>query len=55
MIMLITWVDDLIVATANKDILVATKNDLMDRVKMKDFCTISCFLGIDFKQYAHRF
>ena len=46
----LVWVDDLIVAGKNEDLLNDVKQMLKERFKMKDLGKLSCFLGIDFEQ-----
>lgn len=47
---LIMWVDDLIIAATNDDLLSDVKNTLSAKFKMKDLRKIKHFLGIDFEQ-----
>ncbi|XP_068211921.1 uncharacterized protein [Palaemon carinicauda] len=49
-VIILVWVDDLIVAASNKQLLYNVKQMLKDRFKMKDLGKLSHFLGIDFKQ-----
>ena len=46
----IIWVDDLIVAASDEDVLNSVKRMLAERFKMKDLERLNHFLGIDFKQ-----
>lgn len=48
-VIMMIYVDDLIIAASCKDILTEIKSTLSSRFKMKDFGTISYFLGIEFK------
>ena len=48
-IILIIWVDDIIIAARNVDILNDVKTILSNRFKMKDLGQLSMFLGIEFK------
>ena len=45
----IVWVDDIIIAGSNTDVLKKAQESLMMRFKMKDLGVLSCFLGIQFK------
>jgi len=45
----IVWVDDIIIAASNTDVLKEAKESLMVRFKMKDLGVLSWFLGIQFK------
>ena len=45
----IVWVDDIIIAGSNTDVLKKVKESLMMRFKMKDLGVLSWFLGIQFK------
>ena len=45
----IVWVDDIIIAGSNTDVLKKVKESLMMRFKMKDPGVLSWFLGIQFK------
>ena len=47
---LIMWVDDLIVATSDEDLLNSVKRMLAERFRMKDLGRLNHFLGIDFNQ-----
>jgi hypothetical protein len=49
-VILIIWVDDLIVAASDEDVLNSVKRMLAERFKMKDLERLNHFLGIDFKQ-----
>ena len=42
------WVDDLIIAASNDDVLCAIKETLKNKFKMKDIGQLSWFLGIEF-------
>ena len=46
--MILIWVDDLIIAASNDDVLSAIKKSLKNRFKMKDFGKLSWFLGMEF-------
>ena len=48
-IIVIIWVDDLIVAASNIDILNGIKRSLCSKFKMKDLSQLAWFLGIEFK------
>lgn len=45
----LVWVDDIIIAGSNTDVLKEAKDSLMMRFKMKDLGVLSWFLGIQFK------
>ena len=45
----IVWVDDIIIAGSNRDVLKRAKESLMMRFQMKDLGVLSWFLGIQFK------
>ena len=45
----IVWVDDIIIAGINTDVLKKAKESLIMRFKMKDLGVLSWFLGIQFK------
>ena len=49
-VILIMWVDDLIVATSDEDLLNSVKRMLAERFRMKDLGRLNHFLGIDFNQ-----
>ena len=49
-VILIIWVDDLIIAASNENVLKNVKGILTERFKMKDLGKLRYFLGIDFKQ-----
>ena len=49
-VMLIVWVDDLILAASNYNVLNRVKGMLTERFKMKDLGKLKHFLGIDFDQ-----
>ena len=48
-VILIVWVDDIIIAGSNTDVLKEFKECLMMKFKMKDLGILSWFLGIQFK------
>ena len=45
---ILIWVDDLIIAASNDDVLCAIKETLKNKFKMKDIGQLSWFLGIEF-------
>ena len=49
-VIIIIWVDDLIIAASNTDILKEVKGMLAEKFKMKDLGRLQHFLGIDFTQ-----
>ena len=49
-VIMIVWVDDLIIAASNTNVLEGVKIMLSDRFKMKDLGKLKHFLGIDFYQ-----
>lgn len=49
-VILLIWVDDLIIAASNEDVLKSVKRMLAERFKMKDLGRLNHFLGIDFNQ-----
>lgn len=49
-VILIVWVDDLIIAANNEEVVKSVKMMLTDRFKMKDLGKLNNFLGIDFNQ-----
>ena len=49
-IILVVWVDDLIIASNNIDMLCQFKDNMKCKFSMKDLGKISHFLGMDFKQ-----
>lgn len=51
-IILIVWVDDLIIAANNEEVVKTVKMMLTARFKMKDLGKLNNFLGIDFNQSA---
>ena len=48
--LVIIWVDDLIIAASNMNLMNSFKDNMKRRFKMKDLGKISYFLGIDFNQ-----
>ena len=48
-IIIIIWVDDIVVAASNIDVLNEIKTALCDKFKMKDLNQLSWFLGMEFK------
>ena len=48
--LVIIWVDDLIIAASNMNLMNSFKDNMKRRLKMKDLGKISYFLGIDFNQ-----
>ena len=48
-IIIIFWVDDIIIAASNEQLLNVAKRSLSQNFKMKDFGKLSWFLGIEFK------
>lgn len=49
-IIVITWVDDLIIASDSIDLIAQFKESMKCQIRMKDLGRISYFLGIDFNQ-----
>lgn len=49
-LIIITWVDDLIIAASNEERLKEVKEMLAEKFKMKDLGKLKHFLGIDFSQ-----
>ena len=45
---ILIWVDDIIIAASNEEILSDTKSKLNTRFNMVDLGTLSWFLGIEF-------
>ena len=54
-IIIIFWVDDIIIACSNEQLLNDTKRSLCQNFRMKDFGKLSWFLGIEFKQDSEKF
>ena len=54
-IIIIFWVDDIIIAASNEQLLNATKRSLCQNFEMKDFGKLSWFLGIEFKLDSEKF
>ena len=50
MVIILVWVDDLIIAATNDELLSKIKQMLNDKFHMKDLGTLSYFLGISFEQ-----
>lgn len=50
-VILITWVDDLLIATSSNDLMSEVKGMLAERFNMKDLGPLRHFLGIDFTQH----
>lgn len=48
-IVVIIWVDDLVIAASNSDILNRFKDTMKTQFNMKDLGKISCFFGIQFE------
>ena len=48
-IYILIWVDDLIIAASNENLMNATRSLLKARFKMTDLGTLNWWLGIDFK------
>ena len=48
-VIIIIWVDDIIIAASNENLLNVTKDSLCQNFRMKDFGKLYCFLGIEFK------
>ena len=53
-VILVVWVDDMIVTSADENLLDETKNLLKTKFKMKDLGLISNFLGINFEHGKDR-
>lgn len=49
-IIIIVWVDDIVIAANNEDVIHKTKKVLKDRFRMKDLGKLNYFLGIHFEQ-----
>ena len=47
-IIILFWVDDILIASSNNQMLVDMKNNLGNRFKMKDMGILSWFLGMEF-------
>lgn len=47
---MIIWVDDLIIAASNEDMMRDVKGMLSEKFKMKDLGMLKHFLGINFSQ-----
>lgn len=50
---MIIWVDDLIIAANDDNVLQCVKEMLKSKFRMKDLWKLTHFLGIDFKQSAY--
>jgi hypothetical protein len=48
------YVDDIIITGTNKEVIVAFKQEMMDRFQMSDLGLLSYYLGIEVKQGADR-
>ena len=48
-VIIIIWVDDILIAASNEDLLSDVKNSLNNKFKMKDFGELHWFLGMEFK------